>query len=98
MNINYTTFDLLALPLWIFLIWDALHSIKTGEDCRLYIPPPLLSAELLENIQLVNIGDDPSLYIPPPLSRGEPLPWAYPPDIVNPSKTAVLSIFVPLTT
>jgi len=28
---NYTFFDALALPLWIFLIWDAFHSLKCGE-------------------------------------------------------------------
>ena len=27
----YTFFDLLALPLWIFLIIDSLYSLKKGE-------------------------------------------------------------------
>jgi len=28
MNITYTTFDFLAWPLWIFLIWDAVLDLK----------------------------------------------------------------------
>lgn len=28
----YTFFDLLALPLWLFLIWDGVTSIKAGQN------------------------------------------------------------------
>jgi hypothetical protein len=33
----YTFFDLLALPLWIFLIIDALYSLKHDKNWRIYI-------------------------------------------------------------
>jgi hypothetical protein len=33
---NYNFFDLLALPLWIFLIIDALYSLKKGKSWRIY--------------------------------------------------------------
>ena len=37
-----------------------------AEFLELYIPPPLLSAELPENVQFVTVGDDSPLYIPEP--------------------------------
>jgi hypothetical protein len=33
---NYALFDLLALPLWIFLIIDAIYSLKKDKNWRVY--------------------------------------------------------------
>ena len=33
---NYNFFDLLALPLWIFLIYDSIYSLKKDKSWRVY--------------------------------------------------------------
>ena len=41
--------------------------VKDGEEEVLYIPPPLLLAELPEKVQFLTNGEEEELCIPPPL-------------------------------
>ncbi len=71
--------------------------VTAGLPPLLYIPPPR-SAELPLNVQLVTVGLLLlELYIPPPALFGK-APLALPAVMVKPSRTAVASVPLPVTT
>ena len=71
--------------------------VTTGLPLALDIPPPFVPAEFPVKMQCITVGLPPSLFIPAPLSKAW-MALAYPAVMVNPSRTAVASTPLPVTT